>query len=406
MNNHFDFCIVGGGMVGLSIANQIIERKIASKIIIIDKEKELGLHSSGLNSGVLHAGLYYEPNSLKAKVCVEGAKRLKKWIKERNLPINECGKVIVPQEPFLDKQLDLLYQRGIDNGANVEIWNEKELKRKCPLVRTSSGRALWSPNTSVVKSKLVLKRLEKELREKKVIFKFNENFWNVDPYKKQLFLKNGDIINYSHLINCAGLRSDKVAQKFGLAKDYTLIPFKGIYWKIINNFKFDLNTNIYPVPDLNVPFLGVHFTPTADENPTINVGPTATFALGRENYSTFDNLEVFDSSVNLFLLAKQYIFNKGGFRKYVHEQSMLFLKPIMINSAKKIIPSIKASDLIISTKVGIRPQLFNKRTQKLENDFLSVKGHSSTHILNAISPAFTASFALADLIIDQNKDNF
>ena len=159
MSFNFDFCIAGGGMVGLSIAHQLIERKISSRILIIDKEKELGKHSSGLNSGVLHAGLYYEPKSLKAKVCVEGSKRLKRWIKERNLPINECGKVIVPQDPHLDNQLDLLYQRGLDNGAIVEMWNEKELKKRFPIVRSSSGRALWSPNTSVVKSKVVLKIL-------------------------------------------------------------------------------------------------------------------------------------------------------------------------------------------------------------------------------------------------------
>lgn len=406
MSNNFDFCIVGGGMVGLSIANQLIERNISSRIIIIDKEKELGKHSSGLNSGVLHAGLYYEPKTLKAKVCVEGSKRLKRWIKQRNLPINECGKVIVPQDPYLDNQLDLIHQRGLDNGATVEMWDEKELKKRFPIIRSSTGRALWSPNTSVVKSKIVLEHLEKELREKNVVFKLDEKFWEIDPYKKQLSLKNDEKIFYSHFINCAGLRADEVAQKFGLASQYVLIPFKGIYWEIANKTMFDLNTNLYPVPDLDVPFLGVHFTPTADEKPIINVGPTATLAFGRENYSAFKNLEILNSSYNLFLLSKQYLLNKEGFRKYVHEQSMLFFKPIMIKSAKKLIPSINERDLKISTKVGIRPQLFNKNTQKLENDFLTLKGLASTHVLNAISPAFTASFALADLIIDKNSDNF
>ena len=152
--------------------------------------------------------------------------------------------------------------------------------------------------------------------------------------------------------------------------------------------------------------MGVHFTPTADDIPKINIGPTATLALGRENYSYLNNIEPLNSFINLFLLSKQYIGNKEGFRKYVHEQSMLFIKPLMISSAKKLIPSLNSGDLKISTKVGIRPQLFNKKIQKLENDFLTVQGEASTHILNAISPAFTASFALADLIIDNNLDTF
>ena len=403
---NFDFCIAGGGMVGLSLAYQLIERGISTSILIIDKESELGLHSSGLNSGVLHAGLYYEPNSLKAKVCVSGAKRLKMWVKERNLPINECGKIIVPQEPFLDSQLDLLLQRGKKNGARVERWDENDLKKMCPIARTSSGRAIWSPNTCVVKPKIVLKQLEKELKEKKVVFRLNQKLWQINPTRNEIFLKNSEKISYSHFINCAGLRADEVAQKFGLGRDYTLIPFKGLYWEIKNTLRLNLNTNLYPVPDLNVPFLGVHFTPTADLNPIINVGPTATLALGRENYSTFRNIDPIASTINLLLLGRQYLTNKEGFRKYVHEQSMLFLKPLMINSARKLIPSINSEDLKISTKVGIRSQLFNKKDQKLENDFITLKGISSTHILNAISPAFTASFALADLIIDKNKENF
>ncbi len=406
MKINYDFCIIGGGMVGLSIANQLIERGISSKILIVDKEVELGLHSSGLNSGVLHAGLYYEPKSLKGRVCVSGSRRLKRWVKERKLPINECGKVIIPQEIYLDKQLDLLYQRGKQNGASVEIWDEQELKKNFPLVRTASGRALWSPNTAVVNSKIVLKELEKELKEKKVTFALNQKIWNVNPSKRELSLQNGETISYSHLINCAGLRADQVAQKFGLGKNYMLIPFKGLYWEVDHKLNLNMNTNLYPVPDLNVPFLGVHFTPTADLNPKINVGPTATLAFGRENYSLFREIEPISSALNLFTLTKQYFSNKEGFRKYVHDQSLLFLKPLMIKSAKKLIPSIKSENLKLSTKVGIRPQLFNKNTQKLENDFLSVKGQSSTHILNAISPAFTASFALADFIIDQHQQDF
>ena len=169
-----DFLIVGGGMVGLSVAYQLLERGIAQKIILVEKENRLGLHSSGLNSGVLHAGIYYKPGSLKSKVCVSGAKRLKKWIEERNLPINKCGKIIVPQDENLDEQLDVLFERGKANGADVEMWDEAQLKSFLPIARSSTGRALWSPNTVVVNSKLTLNSIENELKKKHVSFFMNQ----------------------------------------------------------------------------------------------------------------------------------------------------------------------------------------------------------------------------------------
>ena len=396
-----DFLIIGGGMVGLSIANQLLERNISKKIVVIDKEKSLGMHSSGLNSGVLHSGVYYKPGTLKSKVCVSGSRRLKKWIKERNLPINECGKIIIPQEENLDNQLDVLKERATKNGAKVELINQKELNRLEPFVKSSTGRALWSPNTVVVKSKIVLNKLESELREKGVKFFLHQENWDVDQSKCIFSLDNGNKINYGHLINCSGLYADRVAKKFNVGEKYRLFPFKGIYWALRNNSEIKINRNIYPVPDLNVPFLGVHFTPSADEIPTIYIGPTATPALGRENYKALDGIEPLSTLSNLLSLAGQYLQNNGGFRKYVHEQLLLALKPVMLNSAKKLIPSITNHDIVSCEKVGIRSQLFNLDERKLEDDFLCLEGPSSTHVMNAISPAFTASFSLADLIIDQ-----
>ena len=159
-----EFLIIGGGMVGLSLAYQLISRKIAKRIIIIDKESDLGLHSSGRNSGVLHAGLYYKPDSLKAKVCVNGAKRLKDWIIEHKIPLNKCGKVIVPNKPQLDHQIDLLFERGIANGAEVKIIDESELKEIVPEAVSASGRAIWSPNTAVVNPLEVINSLKLELK--------------------------------------------------------------------------------------------------------------------------------------------------------------------------------------------------------------------------------------------------
>ena len=168
-----DFLIIGGGMVGLSIANQLLERDITKNIVIIDKEKSLGMHSSGLNSGVLHSGVYYKPGTLKSKVCVSGSRRLKKWIKERNLPINECGKIIIPQDENLDNQLDILKERATKNGAKVEIINEKELKNLEPFARSSTGEHFESKYGSS-KIKIVLNKLENELRKRVKIFLYRK----------------------------------------------------------------------------------------------------------------------------------------------------------------------------------------------------------------------------------------
>ena len=401
-----DIVIIGAGIVGLSIANQLLERKICSNIIIIEKEKKLGLHSSGRNSGVLHAGIYYKPGSLKAKVCVEGAKRLKKWVKDRDLPLKECGKVIVPSTAEEDKQLDILYERGRKNSAVVEMWEPKALSKKFQYIESFSGRALWSPNTTVVNPKVIIDHLKNELIQRGVEIKTDASNYKLFPAKKLIVLNAETAISYKHLYNCAGLNADKIAHQFNIAKNMTILPFKGLYWQLKRTAPIMPDVNIYPVPDLNVPFLGVHFTPSAEETQTVSIGPTATPALGRENYQGLDGIEL-NSTLDLFsTITSQYLLNRGNFRKYVHEQALLFVKPLLVASARKLIPSLSSDDFVPSNKVAIRAQLFNKDTQSLEDDFLCMSAYGSTHILNAISPAFTASFALADLILDKTVSTF
>ena len=396
-----DVLILGGGMVGLSIANQLLERDITSNITILDKEPELGLHSSGRNSGVLHAGLYYKPGSLKARVCVEGARRLRSWVEERGLPLNPCGKVIVPPRGELDSQLDVLAERGRANGAEVELWDANQLREMVPEARTASGRALWSPNTAVVKPISVMRQLRQDLVDRGVKMLHNQRQFKAKPMQRQLELSDGKELSYGHLFNCTGLQADRVATAFGVGKQFTLLPFKGVYWQLKANCPFQPKTNLYPVPDLSVPFLGVHFTPSADATPVVSIGPTATPAFGRENYRGLQAIEPAMATRNVVLLARQYLADRGGFRRYVHEQAFLALKPLLIRAAKELIPAVQPEHIELSPKVGIRSQLFNHQTEHLEDDFLCLPGPGSTHVLNAISPAFTASFALADLIIDQ-----
>ena len=227
--NHCDVLILGGGMVGLCIAHQLLERQIIRSITILDKEPDLGRHSSGRNSGVLHAGLYYKPESVKAQVFVAGAKRLRAWVEERGLPINPCGKLIVPPRGELDSQLELLAERGQANGATVEFWDEKQLHALIPEARTASGRALWSPKTAVVKSLLVVQRLQQELKQQGVQIITAAAGWRVQPEQCSLSFADGSKLTYDHLYNCAGLQADRVAHQFGILLNYSLLPLKGLY---------------------------------------------------------------------------------------------------------------------------------------------------------------------------------
>ena len=399
MNYSCDFLIIGGGVVGLTIAHQLLERKISNKIIILEKEVELGLHSSGRNSGVIHAGIYYEPNSLKAKVCVSGAKRLKEWSIQNGIKIKSCGKLIIPQKSDLDPQLDILYARGKKNGAVLNFIGAKEIEKLVPEANITTGRALWSPNTAVIDPLSVIRMLQSKLKSKgvKIINSVKDFKFNIKT--NEVILNKGLTIKYGYFINSAGLQADKVAHRFNVGLDYKIIPFKGIYWKLSNNCPFDIKLNLYPVPDLNVPFLGVHFTPSANDNSVI-IGPTAIPSLGRENYKLMENIE-FQNSINDFVfLAKQYLFNIDGFRKYAQEQAFLGIPALFLKSAQDLIPKLNRSHLERSSKVGIRAQLFNLTTNKIVKDFLCLKGEKSLHIISAISPAFTASFSFADLVID------
>ena len=399
----YDYLIVGAGMVGLSIAHQLKINSPKKKICIIEKESEVGFHSSGRNSGVLHAGIYYKPDTLKSKLCIDGSKRLKKWCKEQNIEILECGKVISPQDHNLDFQLDNLLYRGKKNGAELEIINQKKFEELVPNGRTSSGRAIWSPNTSVISPLQVIKKLSEQLIREGIDFLFNTKLVKFYSSEQVVISRNNsDLVDYKikfgHLFNCAGLHSDKVGKLFDIGKNFNLIPFKGIYWELKKKPNLIFDKNLYPVPDLNMPFLGVHVTPSIDKK--IYLGPTAIPAFGSENYFGLDGLEPLKTLKNFGIMATQLIKNENKFRNYASEQALLGFKYLFFKSAKKLVPSLEIDDILPSRKVGIRPQLYNNRTKKLLTDFHLERTTCSTHILNAISPAFTASFAFADYVIN------
>lgn len=398
----YDYLIVGAGMVGMCIAHQLNIKEPKKKICVLEKEKTIGLHSSGRNSGVLHAGIYYKPDSLKARLCIEGSRRLKEWCKNENIKVIDCGKVITPQEAHLDFQLDNLLERGKQNGATVEIINQDKFNQLVPNGRTASGRALWSPKTSIVNPKEVIKKLYESLLNKNVEFLFNIKIlkYNSDDQTVDLINTKSKLefnFKFEHFFNCAGLQSDKIGRLFNIGKDYRLLPFKGIYWKLRQSESLFFDTNLYPVPDLKMPFLGVHVTPSIDKN--IYLGPTAIPALGAENYYGLSGVEILNSLNNFSILASQWFNDKNNFRNYASEQAILGIKYFFFKSAKLLIPKLKISDILSCEKVGIRPQLFDYKKNKLIDDFIIKNTYCSTHVLNAISPAFTASFSFADYVI-------
>ena len=397
LNNSADICIIGAGMVGLSVAHQILERFNSLSIVIIDKEAGAGRHSSGRNSGVLHAGLYYQPESLKAKVCVPGAKRLKQWCHDNKITVMESGKVVTPQKPELDSQLEVLLERGRANGATVEIIDEQQFNELVPDGRTSTGRAIWSKDTCIVKPIEVMQKLKEELQKKGVKFLFFQQDWQVEPDLKVIIFSSGVKLTYDHFFNCAGLQADQVAQRFDIGHQYTMLPFKGSYWQLKNNAPFKFTTNLYPVPDLEVPFLGVHVTPSIDG--TIYLGPTAVPALGRENYQGIKGANPL-LILNFFRHMMTQVVVDKKMRNYVYNQAFDWTPNNFLKSVQLIVPKVKIDHIERSKKVGIRPQLYDLKRKKLVQDFILLDGQHSTHVVNAISPAFTASFELADYILN------
>jgi (S)-2-hydroxyglutarate dehydrogenase len=398
MNSNYDYVIAGAGIVGLTIANEIIQQNPSTKIFIFDKEAQIGLHSSGRNSGVLHSGIYYPPESYKAKFSAEGRMALTDFCEEYKLPFRKIGKVLVPVRLEDDPQLDLLFSRGGQNGVQVDKLSENDLAKLEPDVRSATGRALFVPVTSIANPKKVLERYFLNLKDRNVQFSFLENYVKYFPKMKEIQLRNKKI-SYGHFINATGLYADVVAHQFGIGEDYTLLPFKGIYWKLSSESGLKINHLVYPVPDLRVPFLGVHTTTNTEGE--IYLGPTAVPAFGRENYSGLTGVDLSELPKILYLLTSQFISGRDGFRRLTWQEGRRYFKYWFWEAAKSILPKLQYKHLLPTSKVGIRAQMYHKKQKKLVNDFVIEKGKDSTHILNSISPAWTCSIPFARMVVKE-----
>lgn len=388
-----DILIIGGGIVGLSIARELNCRHPDIKITLLEKEAALGCHASGRNSGVLHAGFYYTPDSLKARFTVEGNRLLTEYCLKHNLAINRCGKIVVAKD---EKEIECLFElkrRGDKNGVDLEIIDEKQLAELEPNARTCN-KALYSPRTSVVNPREIVEHIAHSLKGKASII-FNEKVIKRDDAStvKTDTLK----IKFKHLINSAGLYADKVAHQFGIGRKYTLIPFKGLYMEY-KDYNL-VQKHIYPVPNLGNPFLGVHFTKTVDGK--VKVGPTAIPAFWRENYQGISNFKLSEFLEIFFSEAKLFCTNAFDFRSLTLAEIKKYNRKYFIQQASYLVKKIDINKFGNYLNPGIRAQLLDKEKKCLVMDFIVEQGENSTHILNAVSPAFTSAFSFSKFIVDE-----
>ena len=389
-----DFLVVGGGIIGISVARELKSRFSGSTVTIIDKEPEPGRHASGRNSGVLHAGFYYTADSLKARFCREGNEALRHYIRAKSLKINPCGKLVVAQGESELEYLNELHRRGQRNGVELELITASEATKIEPRVRTHE-KALWSPNTATADPIEVINSFRKDAIAEGVKILFDHPYIE---FKEDGVRAGNSKIAAGYVINCAGLYADRIALDFGFSKSYRILPFKGLYL-YSDEAPGTLKTNIYPVPDLRNPFLGVHFTVTVDGK--AKIGPTAIPAFWREQYnglSGFQLGEFFEIAWRSIGLVSHAGFE---FRRLAWEEFQKYSKKHLVSLASRLLEGTVPDAFSKWGRAGIRAQLLNIDTLKLEMDFVLEGDDRSFHVLNAVSPAWTCSIPFAKHVCDQ-----
>ena len=391
---NYDVTIVGAGIVGLATALKIKEKQPDLKVIVVDKEKIISAHQTGHNSGVIHSGLYYKPGSLKATNCIRGYEMLVAFCKEESVPFEICGKVVVATTQEELPLLKNLYDRGIKNGlTGLKMLDAAGIKEHEPHVTGIKG--LFVPQTGIVDYKVVAEKYKEvflrlggklQLGTKVVDFKNKDN--------QVVTITNTGEIASKMVINCAGLYSDKIANLNGNRHDVRIIPFRGEYYELKKEQQHLIKHLVYPVPDPNFPFLGVHFTRMKKGG--VEAGPNAVLAYQREGYKKSD--------INLREMGE--IIRWPGFQKVVAkywqtgmgEFYRSYSKSAFTKALRRLVPELKKSDLIPGG-AGVRAQACDKNGNLLD-DFVLDEGENFIHVLNAPSPAATSSLSIGDSLAE------
>jgi L-2-hydroxyglutarate oxidase LhgO len=389
-----DFLVIGGGIVGITIARELKRNYPDSKVIVIEKEKESGLHASGRNSGVLHAGFYYSPDSLKAKFTRLGNKMLTEYCESKKIAINKCGKLVVAKDSGEDIVLDELLKRGKNNGIELYEVTAGEAQSIEPRVKTYK-RALFSPTTSTVDPVEVLKSICSDAVYEGV--ELHTDVCYIKKNKKGVITSKGTC-KAGYIVNAAGLYADKIAQDFGFSEKYRILPFKGLYL-YSEEPVYAIRTNIYPVPDLRNPFLGVHFTLTVDGRNKI--GPTAVPAFWREQYHSFENFKL-DELIDIVIREiSLFAHSRFDFTRLAIEEIRKHSRARMVSLASFLAKGVRKENYVRWGKPGIRAQLLDIEKKKLEMDFVIEGDNKSMHILNAVSPAFTCAIPFSQHVCQE-----
>lgn len=383
----FDYIIIGGGIVGLSTALKLQEAD--RKVLILEKEKTVGLHQSGRNSGVLHSGIYYKPDSFKSNLCIRGRELMLEFLNTNKIPYRLEGKIVVDQN--MDKIESLFEKSKSLEMKGIKILDKKELIEKEPNSKILNG--LFVPQAGVVDYKIVAQAMSQIFENNGGEIEYFQKIVDISEYQdSKIVSSKKDIFTGDFIINCAGLFSDKIAKLDGLIPKVKIIPFRGEYYEIVTQKSDLLNNMIYPIADPDLPFLGIHLTKNV--NGIIEAGPNAVLAFAREGY-TWSKINLSQTLETITYkgmvkLGKKYI-KTGLYEMYRSLNKSAFVKEI-----NRLIPDITSEDLI-KKQAGVRAQAVSENGELLD-DFLFDEGNRSLHVLNAPSPAATASLAIGEYI--------
>ena len=394
----FDIAIVGGGIVGLATAFKLQSHFPNLNLVVFEKEKELALHQTGRNSGVIHSGLYYKKGSLKAKNCVEGRKDLIEFAEQNNVEYDICGKIVVAINKEEEERLIQLKNNGEKNGVTgLQLLNPEEFKKIEPNVE--GVQALWVPESGIIDYKEVANKLAEKVKS---INNSSEIITNceVKNYNNSEIETSKGTFKANHIIFCGGLFSDRLATKDKIKLNMQIVGFRGDYYELTEQAKSKVNNLIYPVPNPEFPFLGVHFTRMIDGK--IECGPNAVFTFKREGYSKTgfnlkDTIQALSFSGTWRLFINHW---KFGFNEY----KRAFSKSLFLKELQKMMPLLKMED-IIAGRSGVRAMALGNDGEIID-DFKIIKNKKNIHILNAPSPAATACLAIGEQIMLEAKTHF